>query len=93
MAESALSDSARETACPPEPADEQRKATCPSETTAEQLAKLANLRARLRDAHSILVRDFSSTQGLEGCLRITVGTPQENDRVVEAVASVLKEVS
>ena len=48
MAESALSDSARETACPPEPADEQRKATCPSETTAEQLAKLANLRARLR---------------------------------------------
>lgn len=58
-----------------------------------RLPEAGIVRARLRDAHSILVRDFSSTQGLEGCLRITVGTPQENDRVVEAVASVLKEVS
>ena len=45
---------------------------------------------RLRDEHSILVRDFSSTPGLEGCLRITVGRPEENDRVVEALARILQ---
>lgn len=58
-----------------------------------RLPEAGIVRARLRDRHSILVRDFSTTQGLEGCLRVTVGTPEENDRLVEAVASVLKEVS
>ena len=47
------------------------------------------VRARLRDEWSILVRDFSATQGLEDCLRITVGTPSENDAVVEAVRTIL----
>ncbi len=46
-------------------------------------------RARLRDEFSILVRDFSSTPGLEGCLRISVGTPEENDRVITAIAKIL----
>lgn len=50
------------------------------------------VRARLRDAWSILVRDFSSAPGLDDCLRITVGTPEENSKLVDAVASVLKEV-
>ncbi len=45
---------------------------------------------RLRDEHSILVRDFSSTPGLEDCLRITVGKPEENDLVVAALTSILK---
>lgn len=45
---------------------------------------------RLRDEHSILVRDFSSTPGLEGCLRITVGTPGEIDLVAAALDTILK---
>jgi histidinol-phosphate aminotransferase len=45
---------------------------------------------RLRDERSILVRDFSSTPGLEDCLRITVGKPEENDLVVAALKSILK---
>lgn len=39
--------------------------------------------------HSVLVRDFSSTPGLAGCLRITVGTPAENERLLAALRSVL----
>ena len=46
----------------------------------------------LRDECSILVRDFSSTPGLEGCLRVTVGTPEENDRVASQLARLTKEV-
>ncbi|WP_350454108.1 histidinol-phosphate transaminase [Slackia heliotrinireducens] len=45
---------------------------------------------RLRDEYSVLVRDFSSTPGLEDCLRITVGTPEENDRLVAALAELVK---
>ncbi|HUR50059.1 MAG TPA: histidinol-phosphate transaminase [Acidimicrobiales bacterium] len=37
---------------------------------------------------SVLVRDLSSAPGLEGCLRVTVGTPQENDRFLEALADI-----
>jgi histidinol-phosphate aminotransferase len=37
---------------------------------------------------SVLVRDTSSWPGLSGCLRVTIGTPAEND----AFLSVLKEV-
>ncbi len=40
-------------------------------------------------ARSVLVRDTSSWPGLEGCLRTTVGTPDENDRFLSALAEVL----
>ncbi len=43
----------------------------------------------LATAHSVLVRNFSHTPGLAGCLRVTVGTPQENDRFIGALRSVL----
>ena len=43
----------------------------------------------LRDEHSILVRDFSATPGLEDCLRITVGRPEECTAVVEAFMDIL----
>ena len=33
----------------------------------------------------VLVRDCSSWDGLAGCLRVTVGTPAENDRFLEAL--------
>ncbi len=47
------------------------------------------VRARLRDEYSVLVRDFSYAKGLSDCLRITVGTPEENDRLISALRSIL----
>ena len=38
---------------------------------------------------SVLVRDCSSWEGLSGCLRVTVGTPEENSLFLEALADVL----
>jgi histidinol-phosphate aminotransferase len=38
---------------------------------------------------SVLVRDCSSWEGLEGCLRVTVGTPEENDRFLAALVECL----
>jgi histidinol-phosphate aminotransferase len=38
---------------------------------------------------SVLVRDTSSWPGLEGCLRVTVGTPAEDDRFLDALGEVL----
>jgi histidinol-phosphate aminotransferase len=37
----------------------------------------------------VLVRDTSSWPGLTGCLRVTVGTPEENDVFLSALAEVL----
>lgn len=50
----------------------------------------AEVRARLRDEYSVLVRDFSYARGLEDCLRITVGTAEENDRLLEALSELLE---
>ena len=36
--------------------------------------------------HDVLVRDFSSWPRVEGCLRVTVGTPAENDAFLAALA-------
>ena len=47
---------------------------------------------RLRDRFSILVRNFSRSAGLKDCLRITVGTPGENQRVVSALDILRKEM-
>jgi len=38
---------------------------------------------------SVLVRDCSSWPGLEGCLRVTIGTSAENDAFLEALEDVL----
>jgi histidinol-phosphate aminotransferase len=38
---------------------------------------------------SILVRDTSAWPGLEGCLRVTIGTPGEDDRFLTALTEVL----
>ena len=38
---------------------------------------------------SVLVRDTSSWDRLDGCLRVTVGTPAENGRFLEALADIL----
>ena len=42
-------------------------------------------------AQSVLVRDCSTWRGLQGCLRVTVGTPEENDRFVAALRRSLQE--
>lgn len=58
------------------------------------LARMAGascVRERLRDERSILVRDFSYALGLADCLRITVGTPEENDAVIKALAELVPE--
>jgi histidinol-phosphate aminotransferase len=35
--------------------------------------------------HSVLIRDFSRARGLEDCLRVTVGTDEENRRFLAAM--------
>ncbi|HUG84311.1 MAG TPA: histidinol-phosphate transaminase [Euzebya sp.] len=37
----------------------------------------------------VLVRDFSTKPRLEGCLRVSVGTPEENDRFLACLAEAL----
>ena len=49
------------------------------------------VRQRLRDEHSVLVRDFSAAPGLDGCLRISVGTREENDVLLAALVDVMGE--
>jgi histidinol-phosphate aminotransferase len=39
---------------------------------------------------SVLVRDCSSWDGLLGCLRVTVGTPEENNRFLDALEATLR---
>lgn len=50
------------------------------------------VRERLACDFSILVRDLSSTPGLEDCLRVTVGTPEEDDAVLDALRQILRPV-
>jgi histidinol-phosphate aminotransferase len=38
------------------------------------------------------VRDFSRWPRLEGCLRVTIGTPEENDAFLAALRSSLQQV-
>jgi histidinol-phosphate aminotransferase len=40
----------------------------------------------------VLVRDFSSWPRIEGCLRVTVGTPDENNAFLAALGEALPEV-
>lgn len=44
---------------------------------------------RLLD-HSVLVRNCATWPRLDGCLRITLGTPAENDRFLASLASILE---
>ena len=42
-------------------------------------------------ADGILVRDFSRWPGVEDCLRVTVGTPEENDLFLASLGRALRE--
>ena len=41
-------------------------------------------------ADGILIRDFSTKPRLEGCLRVSVGTPEENDAFLAALGRALR---
>jgi histidinol-phosphate aminotransferase len=45
---------------------------------------------RLYDEDGILLRDFSAAAGLTDCLRVSVGTPQENDEFLSAIKGLVK---
>jgi histidinol-phosphate aminotransferase len=38
----------------------------------------------------VLVRDFSEVPGCDGCLRVSVGTPEQNERFLESLSTVLR---
>ncbi|HLQ05060.1 MAG TPA: histidinol-phosphate transaminase [Verrucomicrobiae bacterium] len=40
-------------------------------------------------AQSVLIRDISNWPGCAGCLRVSIGTPRENDRFIAAVPKAL----
>jgi histidinol-phosphate aminotransferase len=40
-------------------------------------------------ARGVLIRDVSSWPSCEGCLRVSIGTPAENDRFIEAIGTAL----
>ena len=40
--------------------------------------------------HSVLVRNVSGDTRLPGCLRVSIGTPEENDAFLAALDDVLK---
>ncbi|NTU89987.1 MAG: histidinol-phosphate transaminase [Actinobacteria bacterium] len=44
----------------------------------------------LYESYSVLIRDFSSAPGLEDCLRVSVGSEQENERFLAALGSILE---
>jgi histidinol-phosphate aminotransferase len=39
--------------------------------------------------HSVLIRNCAGWEGLTGCLRVTIGTPEENDRFLTALKECL----
>ncbi len=44
-------------------------------------------------AHGVLVRDVSTRPRLTGCLRVTVGTPDENDTFLSALGASLDQAA
>lgn len=49
------------------------------------VADASRLQSRLAREHGVVVRDRSDMPGLEGALRVTVGTPAENDAFLTAL--------
>ena len=43
---------------------------------------------RMYQEHSVLVRDFSGGAATKDCLRVSIGSPEENDRFLAALAAV-----
>jgi histidinol-phosphate aminotransferase len=45
---------------------------------------------RLYEGWGILLRDFSAARGLKDCLRVSVGTPRENEEFLDALRTLLE---
>lgn len=58
-----------------------------------KVPKAAQVAGLLETEHSIGVRNYASYPSIEECLRITVGTPQENEAVVAALGQILENIS
>lgn len=54
------------------------------------VADPAAVQRRLAERHDVVIRDRSGLPGLTGALRVTVGTPEENDRFLEGLGEVLE---
>ena len=52
-------------------------------------AKPAEVHARFLEK-GVLIRDVSMWPANEGCLRVSIGTPPENDRFIEAIPHALR---
>ncbi len=57
----------------------------------DQRVDAADVWKKLYDA-SILVRDFSRAPGLANCLRVSIGTEEENDRFLKSLGAILDSV-
>lgn len=54
-------------------------------------ARAAALKQRLAEEYGLLIRDASNFAGLDGhCFRVATQTPEENDRLVEAIQDILQ---
>jgi histidinol-phosphate aminotransferase len=42
--------------------------------------------------HGVLIRDYSASPGLEECLRVTAGTPEETDAFLDAMRTAIRNV-
>ena len=51
----------------------------------ETLARSSKGSLEAGKSAGLLVRDFSAYPGLAGCLRISIGTPEQNERLLAAV--------
>jgi histidinol-phosphate aminotransferase len=56
-----------------------------------RLAGAHSVWQRLYDGHGILLRDFSAAPGLTDCLRVSVGTPCENDEFLAALRELTRQ--
>lgn len=54
-----------------------------------ELPNAVDVWKRLYDEHSVLVRNVGGDPRLVGCLRITVGSPEENDKLLAALKALL----
>ncbi len=57
----------------------------PTSSCSAPRPRLPPTSGRTSSGASVLVRDCSSWPGLDNCLRVTVGTPEENDRFLAAL--------
>jgi len=56
-----------------------------------RVPKAQSVWQRLYDEYGVLVRDLSALPGLTDCLRVSIGTPEENNEFLQALSTILQE--